>query len=371
MQYVDEYRQPELCRQLIAEIRQLATRRWTIMEVCGGQTHGLLRYGIDSELRDVVRLIHGPGCPVCVTPLESIDFATQLARRQDVVLASFGDMLRVPGSRENLLQVRADGGNVKIVYSPLDAVEIAASHPERQVVFFAVGFETTTPATALAVHQADRRDLENFYLLVSHVRVLPAMEMLMAGKDNSVQGFLGAGHVCTVAGYQCYEEFAREHNVPVVVTGFEPVDLLSGILECVRQLEGGEAEVCNRYSRTALAEGNRKALEIINDVYEICDQSWRGLGTIADGGLSLREKWARFDATKRFTQLDLPIIESTWCRSGEVLSGRIKPIECEHFSTSCTPESPLGAPMVSAEGACAAYYRYACDLTQQSVPELL
>ena len=371
MQYVDEYRQPEICRQLIAEIRQLATRRWTIMEVCGGQTHGLLRYGIDSELRDVVRLIHGPGCPVCVTPLESIDFATQLARHRDVVLASFGDMLRVPGSRDNLLQVRADGGNVLMVYSPLDAVEFAASHPDQQVVFFAVGFETTTPATALSVHQADQRGLENFYLLVSHVRVLPAMEMLMSSEDNLVQGFLGAGHVCTVAGYECYEEFVRKYRLPVVVTGFEPVDLLSGILECVRQLESGEAEVCNRYSRTALAKGNRQALEIVDDVYEICDQSWRGLGTIAGGGLRLCEKWARFDATRQFTQLDLPVIESIQCRSGEVLSGRIKPSDCEHFSSSCTPETPLGAPMVSAEGACAAYYRYSCDLSQQSVPELL
>lgn len=367
MQYVDEYRQPELCQQLIAEIRQLATRRWTIMEVCGGQTHGLLRYGIDSELKEAVRLIHGPGCPVCVTSLESIDFATQLARRPDVILASFGDMLRVPGSRDNLLQVRAAGGNVQIVYSPLDAVVFAASHPDQQVVFFAVGFETTTPATALAVHQADHRGLNNFCLLVSHVRVLPAMELLMASKDNSVQGFLGAGHVCTVAGYQCYEEFVRKYRLPVVVTGFEPVDLLTGILECVRQLENGEATVCNRYSRSALAEGNRQALEIVDDVYEICDQSWRGLGTIADGGLRLRDKWARFDAARRFAQLNLPVLESTQCRSGEVLSGRIKPTECEQFSSACTPESPLGAPMVSAEGACAAYYRYACDPSQLTV----
>ncbi len=367
MRYVDEYRQPELCQKLIAEILQLATRRWTIMEVCGGQTHGLLRYGIDIELKEAVRLIHGPGCPVCVTSLESIDFATQLARRPDVVLASFGDMLRVPGSRENLLQVRADGGNVQIVYSPLDAVDFAASHPEQQVVFFAVGFETTTPATALAVHQAAQRGLDNFSLLVSHVRVLPAMEMLMASKDSSVQGFLGAGHVCTVAGYQCYKEFVREHRVPVVVTGFEPVDLLSGILECVRQLEGGEAAVCNRYSRSALAEGNRQALDIVDDVYEICDQAWRGLGTIPDGGLQLREQWTRFDATKRFTQLDLPVIESTQCRSGDVLTGHIKPVECEFFSSTCTPESPMGAPMVSAEGACAAYHRYAGDLSQQTV----
>lgn len=369
MRYVDEYRQPELCQQLIAEIRQLATRQWTIMEVCGGQTHGLLRYGIDIALKEAVQLIHGPGCPVCVTPIESIDFATELARRPEVVLASFGDMLRVPGSRENLLQVRAEGGNVHIVYSPLDAVQFAVDHPDQQIVFFAVGFETTTPATALAVHQAGHRGLDNFYLLVSHVRVLPAMEMLMANKDSKVQGFLGAGHVCTVTGYQCYEEFVRKYQLPLVVTGFEPVDLLAGILECIRQLESGEATVCNRYSRSALVEGNRQALEIVDDVYEICDRPWRGLGTIAGGGVRLREKWARFDAAKQFTQLDLPVIESTQCRSGEVLSGQIKPVECEHFSTACTPESPLGAPMVSAEGACAAYYRYASDPSQQTVQE--
>jgi len=328
------------------------------MEVCGGQTHGLLRHGIDTALKDSVRLIHGPGCPVCVTPLEAIDFAIQLARREDVVLASFGDMLRVPGSRESLLQVRAEVGNIQVVYSPVDAVQYAAEHTNRQVVFFAVGFETTTPATALAVQQASQLRLNNFSLLVSHVRVLPAMEMLAASEDNSVQGFLGAGHVCTVAGYNCYQDFVHKYRFPVVITGFEPVDLLYGILECVEQLEKGKAAVCNCYSRTVFAEGNRNALAIVDEVYEICDSPWRGLGTIAGGGLKLRAKWAHFDAARRFSLPKLPIIESTRCRSGDVLTGRIKPTECEHFAASCTPESPFGAPMVSAEGACAAYYRY-------------
>ncbi len=359
MRYVDEYRQPELCQRLIAEIRQLATRSWTIMEVCGGQTHGLLRHGIDVALEGVVELIHGPGCPVCVTPLEAIDLAIDLARRPDVVLTSFGDMLRVPGSHESLLQVRATGGNVKIVYSPLDAVEYAASCPDQQVVFFAVGFETTTPATAVAVQQAGQLGLENFSLLVAHVRVLPAMEMLAASPGNTVQGFLGAGHVCTVAGYQCYQEFAQKYQLPVVVSGFEPADLLSGILECVRQLEQGEATVCNRYQRAALAAGNRQAEAIVDDVYEICDRSWRGLGNIPQGGLQLRGRWERFDARKRFALPELRQVESSPCPSGQVLAGKMKPRECEHFATTCTPESPLGAPMVSAEGACAAYYRYA------------
>jgi len=268
-------------------------------------------------------------------------------------------MLRVPGSRESLLAARAEGGQVRIVYSPLDAVQWAVAHPEEQVVFFAVGFETTAPATALAVHQAGQLKLENFSLLVSHVRVLPAMELLAASPDNSVQGFLGAGHVCTVAGYDCYREFVAKYRLPVVVTGFEPVDLLTGILECVRQLEAGDAQVVNCYGRSAAAPGNVKALEIMDDVYEICDRPWRGLGVIPGGGYRLRTKWAQFDAEQRFARCAVSAVECTECRSAEVLIGRIKPTECEHFGNRCTPESPLGAPMVSAEGACAAYYRYA------------
>ncbi len=358
MKYLDEYRDPDKCRRLLEEIRSAARQAWTLMEVCGGQTHGLLRYGIDRELEGTVRLIHGPGCPVCVTPLESIDFAIELAARGDVMLASFGDMLRVPGSKASLLRVRANGGNVRVVYSPLDAVDLAKRHPGVQVVFLAVGFETTTPATALAVQQADQLGLENFSLLVSHVRVQPAMEMLAASKDNSVQGFLAAGHVCTVAGYESYRQFVERFRLPVVVTGFEPVDLLSGILECVRQLESGEAQVANRYKRSVSVDGNPRAQQIVDEIYESCDRPWRGLGKVPGGGLRLRERWSRYDAAKRFDQGLAAVLEPEECRSGEVLIGRIRPTECECFGESCTPESPLGAPMVSAEGACAAYYAY-------------
>jgi hydrogenase expression/formation protein HypD len=359
MKYLDEYRRPEHCQRLLNEIRQSATRPWTLMEVCGGQTHGLLRYGIDTALEGIVRLIHGPGCPVCVTPLEAIDFAIELARRPQVTVTSFGDMLRVPGSHETLLEARADGGNVQIVYSPLDAVRFAEQHADRQVVFFAVGFETTAPATALAVHQAAELGLTNFSLLVSHVRVQPAMEMLVESEDNCVQGFLAAGHVCTVAGYESYERFVEKYRLPVVVTGFEPVDLLMGIQECVRQLEGGEAAVVNCYSRSVVAPGNERALAIMDAVYDICDRPWRGLGVVPAGGFRLRPKWAQFDATRRFVRRCASVQECPECRSGDVLTGRIKPTECAEFGVRCTPDSPLGAPMVSAEGACAAYYRYA------------
>ena len=359
MKYIDEFRDPERCSLLLAEIRRTATRRWSIMEVCGGQTHGLLRYGIDQQLDGHVRLIHGPGCPVCVTPLEAIDFAIELARRPDVELVSFGDMLRVPGSRESLLAVRSAGGHVRMVYSPLDAVTLAKQMPDRQIVFFAVGFETTTPATALAVQQAAQLELNNFSLLVAHVRVQPAMEQLAGSPENRVQGFLAAGHVCTVAGFESYAEFVRSYQLPVVVTGFEPVDLLVGILECVRQLERGEARLVNCYERSVSKAGNRRAIEIVDDVYEICDRPWRGLGAVRNGGLRLREKYLAFDVTQKFYRAPTVVVEPSECRSGEVLIGRIKPTECECFGTRCTPETPLGAPMVSAEGACAAYYRYA------------
>jgi len=367
MKYIDEYRDRNACEKLVREIHRVASQCWTIMEVCGGQTHGLLRYGIDQQLENVVRLIHGPGCPVCVTPLESIDFAIDLAKRSDVLLTSFGDMLRVPGSRESLLHVRATGGNVRIVYSPLDSVSIAKENAHRHVVFFAVGFETTTPATALAVQQADRLNLKNFSLLSSHVRVQPAMELLAESPDSCVQGFLAAGHVCTVAGFQSYEQFVRHYKLPVVVTGFEPVDLLTGILECVRQLECGKSRVANCYERSVSAEGNRRALELVEDVYEICDRPWRGIGNVPNGGLRLREKYHQFDAEHRLEKSALKVIEPTECRSGEVLTGRIKPTACECFGKTCTPEAPLGAPMVSAEGACAAYYRYAASRSSQTV----
>jgi hydrogenase expression/formation protein HypD len=369
MKYLDEYRDAEGCRQLLKQTRRDASRCWTIMEVCGGQTHALLRNGIDAELEGVVRLIHGPGCPVCVTPLESIDFAIELAGRPDVVLTSFGDMLRVPGSQKSLLRLRAEGGNVQVVYSPLDAVQLAQKQPDRQVVFFAVGFETTTPATALAVHQARRLELKNFSLLVSHVRVQPAMEMLTANPDNAIDGFLAAGHVCTVAGFDSYEQFTRDTNVPVVVTGFEPLDLLWGIWECVRLLEAGTPEVSNRYARSAKSAGNRRARELVDEVYEICDRPWRGLGVVPKGGVRLRELWSEFDAERRFPFSAESVSEPAECRSGEILTGRIKPPECECFGNRCTPESPLGAPMVSAEGACAAYYRYAANRMEKATTE--
>lgn len=363
MRYVDEYRDPAAARRLVEAIRRRATRRHTIMEVCGGQTHSLLRHGIDAELGDVVELVHGPGCPVCVTSLESLDLAQRLAARGDVLLASFGDMLRVPGSRGSLLDVRAAGGQVRAVYSPLDAVELARREPAAQVVFFAVGFETTAPATALALLHAARLKLENFSVLVAHVRVQPAMEALMESAGCRIQGFLAAGHVCTVAGYESYHDFTRRYRVPVVVTGFEPLDLLSGILACVQQLEAGCARVENRYGRSAREAGNAAARDVLQEVFEACDREWRGLGVVARGGLRLRDAWSQFDAQRRFapqaTLAGLPILEAAECRSGDVLSGRIKPLECPSFGVRCTPETPRGAPMVSSEGACAAYFRYA------------
>jgi len=361
MKYLDEFRDPELARRLLDEIRGTVTRPRVIMEVCGGQTHSLLRHGIEAELQGIVELIHGPGCPVCVTPADAIDLAQELASRPDVILASFGDMLRVPGTSRSLLDVRGDGGHVKVVYSPLDAVELAKNSPGQQVVFFAVGFETTAPTTALAVLQAAQQGLENFSLLVSHVRVLPAMEALMQAPNCRVEGFLAAGHVCTVTGFTEYEDFVQRHHTPVVVTGFEPVDLLDGILDCVSQLESGQTEVSNRYSRCVQQVGNEAAQDVVDRVYGIVDTPWRGLGVINSGGYQLRSEFEQFDATRRFatnsgacSSCDI----SNDCRSGEVLSGLIKPTECEAFGTRCTPDSPLGAPMVSSEGACAAYYKY-------------
>jgi len=358
MKYVDEYRHGPTCRRLIDQILSQATRRWTIMEVCGGQTHGLLRHGIDEALAGKVQLLHGPGCPVWVTPREAIDLAVELATREAVTIASFGDMLRVPGSRESLSSIRGRGGKVRIVYSPLDAVQLAQKQPEQQIVFFAVGFETTAPATAMAVKQANALKLENFSLLVAHVRVLPAMELLVSGADHGIDGFLAAGHVCTVTGFHEYDDLVERFGLPVVVTGFEPVDLLAGIEQCVRHLEAGEACVTNCYPRSAAAGGNRRAVELIDEIYEPSDRAWRGMGEVPRGGLRLREAWRKFDARQRFPSHSLPTIESADCRSGEVLAGRIKPTECEQFGVRCTPEHPLGAPMVATEGACAAYYQH-------------
>lgn len=369
LKYLDEFRDPRAARRLLDEIKRVSTRCWSLMEVCGGQTHSLLRHGIAAELRGTVELIHGPGCPVCVTPLEAIDFAGRLALQgaageRQVLLASFGDMLRVPGSRHSLLQIKAQGGNVRTVYAPSDAVALARRSPDIEVVFFAVGFETTAPATALAARQAIEAGIDNFSLLTAHVRVQPAMELIASATDNQIDGFLAAGHVCTVTGYESYQSFVKRYALPLVVAGFEPLDLLEAILAAVRQLEAGRAEVENRYARSVRKAGNRAAQQIVGEIYEICDQPWRGFGIVPHGGLQLRGEHRHLDARHRFAQLDpLPVIEPAECRSGEVLAGRIKPTDCSAFGRRCTPEAPLGAPMVSAEGTCAAYYRYQIPLT--------
>ncbi len=360
MKFIKEFRDPLLAQQLVNQIRSRVSKRWTLMDVCGGQTHSLLRYGIEEALSDCVELIHGPGCPVCVTPSEAIDNAQQLSILPRVTLASFGDMLRVPGSHESLLNIRAQGGRVKIVYSPLDAVQLAQNNPNEQVVFFAVGFETTAPATALAVLQAKRLKLTNFSLLVSHVRVLPAMEALMISPEHRIEGFLAAGHVCTITGYTNYDAFVDRFRIPVVITGFEPLDLLHGILEALRQLEGGRPAVANCYARSARRVGNSDAQEIMKQVYEVADCDWRGFGNIKGGGLRLRDDFAAFDAKLRFGLSDDRLHRHTpeLCLSAEVMSGRLKPPQCPFFGKQCTPDTPLGAPMVSSEGACSAYMRY-------------
>lgn len=359
MKHLDEYRSVAAARSLIAEIRSRVTRKWVLMDVCGGQTHGLLRSGIDGELRDVVELIHGPGCPVCVTPASVIDFAIELSMRGDTILVSFGDMLRVPGRAGSLLDARGRGGKVRIVYTPIDAVAIAAENPEFNVVFLGVGFETTVPSTALALLQARRRRLRNFFVIPAHVRVQPAMEQIMGMPENRVEGFLAAGHVCVITGYASYDAFAAEHRVPVVVTGFEPVDLLDGILACVDALETGRKKVINRYGRTVTREGNLAAKRLIEQVYENADKPWRGFGVISQGGYALKPEWREYDAYVRMGAG----VEGTEevggeCRGAEVMSGRLKPTACPAFGTRCTPDTPLGAPMVSSEGACAAYYRF-------------
>lgn len=369
MKYIDEYRDPAAADRLLQAIRSAARQRWVVMEVCGGQTHGLLRYGIDRELQDQVELIHGPGCPVCVTDLAAIDASLRLAALPGVVLASFGDMLRVPGSCGSLMTARAAGASVITVYSPLDAVRYAQQHPTEQVIFFAVGFETTAPATALAVLQADRLQLRNFSVLAAHVRVQPAMEAVLQAPDNRIQAFLAAGHVCAITGYESLEQLSLRYQTPVAVTGFEPIDLLQGILECVRQLESGCAQVTNCYGRTVRRDGNLAALSIVNSVYETTDRVWRGFGTVPGGGFRLRSEFREFDAAIRFA----PGLAATdgvgdearsaaepdrRCRAGDVLTGRLHPTECPEFRTTCTPETPLGAPMVSSEGACAACFRY-------------
>jgi len=358
MRYVDEYRDGDAARRYAAAIRALVTRRWTVMEVCGGQTHAIVRFGIDELLPPEVSLVHGPGCPVCVTPLEAIDRALAIAARPEVTFCSFGDMLRVPGSASDLLAVKSAGGDVRIVYSPMDAVALAARRPEREVVFFAVGFETTAPANAMAVLAARRRGLRNFSLLVSHVTVPPAMEAILAAPGRRVDGFLAAGHVCTVMGLEEYHPLCMRWRVPIVVTGFEPLDLLQGVHMCVRQLEEGRAQVENQYARSVADGGNGPARAAVREVFEVVPRAWRGIGTIPGSGLALRAAYADLDAERRFDVSSVRTREEIECRSGLVLQGILKPPECPAFGTRCTPEHPLGATMVSSEGACAAYHRY-------------
>ena len=358
MKYLDEFRDPEAARRTAEAIARVATRPWTIMEVCGGQTHSIVRHGIDLMLPEGITLLHGPGCPVCVTPAGLIDAAASIAERPDMTLCSFGDMLRVPGVRGSLLAARARGADIRMVYSPLDALAIARARPERQVVFFAVGFETTAPTTALAVLHAERDGIANFSLLCAHVLVPPAIAALLSDPDNTVQGFLAAGHVCTVMGTAEYAPVARRFRVPIVVTGFEPLDLLQGLLLCIAQLEQGRAEVENQYSRSVRAEGNVTAQAMIRRVFAVTPRRWRGFGEIAGSGLGLAPSYARFDALTRFPGVALPDEPAGECISGDILRGLRKPAECPAFGTRCTPDSPLGATMVSSEGACAAYYRY-------------
>lgn len=358
MKFVDEYRNPEAAARLARSIRRRVSRPWTIMEVCGGQTHTILKSGLPDLLPPAITLVHGPGCPVCVTPLELIDKAVAIAARPGVIFCSFGDMLRVPGSSRSLFDAKAAGADVRIVYSPLDALKLARAAPDRQVVFFAVGFETTAPANAMAVWQAEREGLANFSVLVAHVLVPPAMEAILSSPDCKVQGFLAAGHVCTVMGFREYEPIAARYQVPIVVTGFEPLDLLEGVSMVVEQLESGRAEVDNQYTRSVRPDGNRPARRRIAEVFEVSPRQWRGIGEIPASGLQLTARYRRFDAAERFQiRLD-PVRESPECISGLVLQGIRKPQECPAFGTRCTPERPLGAPMVSSEGACAAYYLY-------------
>ena len=358
MKFLDEYRDGELAQKLAGEIHRVTTKPWAIMEVCGGQTHAIVKFGIDELLPKQIDLIHGPGCPVCVTPLEMIDKALEIAARPEVVFTSFGDMLRVPGSTTDLLSVKAQGGDVRIVYSPLDAVKIAGENPEKEVVFFGVGFETTAPATAMAIFQAAQKKLKNFSMLISHVLVPPAIEALMSSPNCRVQAFLAAGHVCTVMGYEEYFPLVKKYRVPIVVTGFEPLDILHGVLMTVQQLESGRAEVENQYSRSVSRAGNQPAQELIKKVFKVVPRKWRGIGEIPQSGLGLADEYAAFDAEKKFGLADRHVDEPAECLSGLVLQGLKKPHECPAFGTKCTPEHPLGATMVSSEGACAAYYRY-------------
>ncbi|HEY1499252.1 MAG TPA: hydrogenase formation protein HypD [Acidobacteriaceae bacterium] len=358
MKYLDEYRDGAIAAKLVERIRKMQTRPWVIMEVCGGQTHSIVKNGIDHLLPAGVELVHGPGCPVCVTPLEMIDKAHAIARKPNVIFCSFGDMLRVPGSDGDLFSIKSLGGDVRVVYSPLDCLKIARANPEKQVVFFAIGFETTAPANAMLAWQARQSGATNVSLLVSHVLVPPAIEAILSSPENRVQGFLGPGHVCAVVGYREYEPLVERFHVPIVITGFEPLDILEGVLMVVEQLELGRAEVENQYSRVLGREGNLPAQELISKVFAVGDRKWRGVGTIPGSGYHLQEQFADFDAERRFEVQAIDTMEPAICISGQILQGIRKPHDCPAFGTACTPQHPLGATMVSAEGACAAYYAY-------------
>jgi hydrogenase expression/formation protein HypD len=364
MKFLDEYRDARIAHALAKEIAQRSTRSWVLMEICGGQTHTIMRYGLDELLPKQIELVHGPGCPVCVTPLETVDKAIALALRPEVILVSYGDMLRVPGSNSDLFRAKAQGGDVRVAYSPTEAVKIARTNPDRKVVFLAIGFETTAPANAMAAWHAKREGLKNLSLLVSHVLVPPAIRALLASSANRVQGFIAPGHVCTVMGYGEYESLVRDFNVPIVVGGFEPVDLLQAVLMLVKQLERGEVRVENQYVRSVTYKGNERAQEIMCEVFEIADQKWRGIGMIPRSGLQLSEGYADYDANRIFDLNLISAAEPAECISALVLQGLKKPTDCTAFGTRCTPDNPLGAPMVSSEGACAAYYRYRRQVTE-------
>ena len=358
MKFLTEYRNAEVANKYLQEIKKTVTRPWKIMEICGGQTHSLVKHGILSVLPKKITMIHGPGCPVCVTPLNLIDKAIYLAENKDVILCSFGDMIRVPGSEKSILEAKASGADIRVLYSPLEAVNIAVANPDKQVVFFAVGFETTAPANALSVVHAKKLGLKNYSILASHVLVPPAIDALMSDPESIIDGFLAAGHVCTIMGTEEYYPLSEKYNVPIVVTGFEPVDILQGILMVVQQLEKGEAKVENQYARMVREEGNISAKEVINDVFEVTDRMWRGIDVIPMSGYQVKEKYADFDANKKFDINIVEAPENEACIAGDIMKGKKKPVDCAQFGKACTPQTPLGAPMVSSEGACAAYYNF-------------
>lgn len=364
MKYLDEYRDPVLAKAILAEIHASVSRNWVLMEICGGQTHSLMRYGIDELLPKQIELVHGPGCPVCVTPLEMVDKAIEIAGKPGVIFMTYGDMMRVPGSVSDLLQTKAAGGDVRFVYSPMQAVEVARKNPDRQIVFFAVGFETTAPANAQALWQAAKEGLGNYSALVSHVLVPPALRVLLSSPENRVQGLIAPGHVCSVAGCAEYTSLAARFQLPIVIGGFEPLDLLQAILMLVKQLEAGRSELENQYARVVCAEGNPAARRIVEEVYEVCDRRWRGLGELPMSGLRLRKNYAAFDAEVVFGLQAPGVEEDSECISDQVLMGRKKPTDCPAFGIRCSPERPLGAPMVSSEGACSAYHQYKKHLVQ-------